>query len=202
MSDIGNRKMRTISTEFQTREDGEDLKIEGYFAVFDSVYEIAPGLSESIAPGAFTKTLSRDIRALTNHDTTLVLGRTKAHTLELREDNHGLWGSVTINPKDSDAMNLYERVKRGDVNQCSFGFDILEEETEFLENGDIHWTIKSVKLYEVSCCTFPAYEETSIAARKQDAEELKKRSLEAWKERTRKKLKGENEDGTQSVNAE
>lgn len=191
MSDIGNRKMRTISTEFKTREDGDDLKIEGYFAVFDSVYEIAPGLTESIAPGAFTKTLSRDIRALTNHDTTLVLGRTKAHTLELREDNHGLWGSVTINPKDSDAMNLYERVKRGDVDQCSFGFDIRSEDTDICEDGSIHWTIREVDLYEVSACTFPAYEETGISARAKERDEINQRALTAWKENARKKLKGE-----------
>lgn len=191
MSDIGKRKMRTISTEFQTREDGEGLKIEGYFAVFDSVYEMAPGLTESIAPGAFSKTLSRDIRALTNHDTTLVLGRTKAHTLELREDNHGLWGSVTINPKDSDAMNLYERVKRGDVDQCSFGFDIRSEDTDIREDGSIHWTIREVDLYEVSACTFPAYEETGISARAKERDEINQRALTAWKENARKKLKGE-----------
>lgn len=191
MSDIGNRKMRTISTEFQTREDGEDLKIEGYFAVFDSVYEMAPGLTESIAPGAFAQTLSKDIRALTNHDTTLVLGRTKAHTLELREDSHGLWGSVTINPKDSDAMNLYERVKRGDVDQCSFGFDIRSEDTDIREDGSIHWTIREVDLYEVSACTFPAYEETGISARAKERDEINQRALTAWKENARKKLKGE-----------
>lgn len=185
------RQMRSADAEFKTREDGEDLSIEGYFAVFNSNYDIGYGLSESIAPGAFDGTISDDVRALINHDTTLVLGRTAAHTLELRQDERGLWGRVAINPKDSDAMNLYERVKRGDVNQCSFGFDILDEETEFRDGGEIHWTIKAVKLYEVSCCTFPAYEETSIAARQRDAEELKKRSLEAWKESQRKRLKGE-----------
>lgn len=186
-----SRRMRTVSTEFQTREDGEALKIEGYFAVFDSVYDIAPGLSESIAPGAFTKTLSGDIRALTNHDTTLVLGRTKAHTLELREDSHGLWGSISINPKDADAMNLYERVKRGDVDQCSFGFDIRSEDTDIREDGSIHWTIREVDLYEVSACTFPAYEETSISARSQQRDEIQKRNMQAWRENARKKLKGE-----------
>lgn len=191
MGDIGNRKMRTIATEFKTREDGEDLKIEGYFAVFDSVYEMAPGLSESIAPGAFTNTLSKDIRALTNHDTTLVLGRTKAHTLELREDSHGLWGSITINPKDSDAMNLYERVKRGDVDQCSFGFDIRSEDTDIRGDGSIHWTLREVDLFEVSCCTFPAYEETSISARSHERDQIHERALTAWKENARKKLKGE-----------
>ncbi len=186
-----SRRMRTVSTEFQTREDGEALKIEGYFAVFDSVYEIGPGMSESVAPGAFSKTLSGDIRALTNHDTTLVLGRTKAHTLELREDSHGLWGSISINPKDADAMNLYERVKRGDVDQCSFGFDIRSEDTDIREDGSVHWTIREVDLYEVSACTFPAYEETSISARSQQRDEIQKRTMQAWRESAMKKLKGE-----------
>lgn len=186
-----SRRMRTVSTEFQTREDGEALKIEGYFAVFDSVYEIGPGMSESVAPGAFSKTLSGDIRALTNHDTTLVLGRTKAHTLELREDSHGLWGSISINPKDADAMNLYERVKRGDVDQCSFGFDIRSEDTDIREDGSIHWTIREVDLYEVSACTFPAYEETSISARSQQRDKIQKRTMQAWRESAMKKLKGE-----------
>lgn len=185
------RQMRTASANFTTREDGDALTIEGYFAVFNSNYDLGYGMSESIAPGAFDGTISDDVRALVNHDTTLVLGRTSAHTLELRQDEHGLWGRVAINPNDLDAMNLYARVKRGDVNQCSFGFDILDEETEFGEGDAVHWTIKAVKLYEVSCCTFPAYEETAIAARKQDAEELKKRSLEAWKEKTKKRLRGE-----------
>jgi HK97 family phage prohead protease len=160
MSDRNMRQLRTASTQFETREDGEKLFIEGYFAVFNSNYEIAPGMSESIAPGAFDNTLSGDIRALINHDTTLVLGRTKARTLELRTDAHGLWGKIEINPKDLDAMNLYERVKRGDVDQCSFGFDILSEETDFRDDGSVHWTIKEVRLYEVSVCTFPAYAET------------------------------------------
>lgn len=186
-----DRRMRTVSTEFLTREDGEDLKIEGYFAVFDSVYEIAPGMSESIAPGAFAKTLSGDIRALTNHDTTLVLGRTKAHTLELREDSHGLWGSIKINRNDADAMNLYERVKRGDVDQCSFGFNIRSEDTDIREDGSVHWTLRDVDLFEVSACTFPAYEETSISARNQQRDEIQKRSMQVWRENAMKKLKGE-----------
>ena len=167
--------MRTVGTNFVTREDSGDLIIEGYFAVFDSNYEIAPGLSESIAPGAFQNSLANDVRALTNHDTTLVLGRTKAHTLEISEDSRGLFGRIKINPNDQDAMNLYERVKRGDVDQCSFGFDIVSEDTEYLENGGMHWTIRDVILYEVSCCTFPAYEETSISARSAQRDEAMKR---------------------------
>ena len=192
-----NRQLRTASTEFQTREDGENLFIEGYFAVFNSNYDLGFGMSESIAPGAFTETLADDIRALVNHDTTLVLGRTSAHTLEVRQDEHGLWGKVTINPNDQDAMNLYARVQRGDVSQCSIGFDILDEETEYRDNGDVHWTIKKVKLWEISACTFPAYEETAISARAKDKEELEKRKTEAWKANMKKRIKGGTENGTQ-----
>ena len=188
MADIGNRQIRSTATDFQTREEGGELRIEGYFAVFNSNYEIAPGMSESIAPGAFSKTLGRDVRALINHDTTLVIGRNTAHTLDLREDEHGLWGSILINPNDTDAMNQYARTSRGDVNQCSFGFDIVDEETELREDGSVHWTIKEVILYEVSCCTFPAYTETNIAARAKERDEVQKRELEAWKAKQKARL--------------
>ena len=192
------RQTRSIASNFTTREDGEDLRIEGYFAVFNSNYEIGPGMSESIAPGAFSNTLSGDIRALVNHDSTLVLGRTSAHTLELREDEHGLWGRISINPKDTDAMNLYERVKRGDVSQCSFGFEIVREDTEIGEDGNVHWTIQEVRLHEVSCCTFPAYESTNISAREAQREEILARKAEAWRTKMKERLN----HGTQSNHAE
>ena len=185
-------QMRSSASQFTTREDGEELRIEGYFAIFNSNYKMFADASESIAPGAFTNALNDDIRALINHDTTLVLGRNTAGTLQLREDDKGLWGSIIINPKDSDALNIYARVQRGDVSQCSFGFDILDEETEFLDDGSVHWTIKAVKLYEVSICTFPAYEATSVDARMKDFEALKKRSNEAWRAKMLEKLKGVN----------
>ena len=182
------RVLQLRSGEFKTREDGEEMVIEGYFAVFNSNYEMWEGASESIAEGAFDSSLSNDIRGLTNHDTTLVLGRTKAHTLELKSDSHGLWGRITINPKDSDAVNTYERVKRGDVDQCSIGFMVKSEETDFRADGSIHWTITDVELFEVSVCTFPAYEETSVSARHRDADELKKRADEAWRLQMKERL--------------
>lgn len=197
MDRLQKREVRPIATQFTARDD-ENPTIEGYFAVFNSLYEIAPGMTESVAPGAFSRTLSGDIRALTNHDTTLVLGRTKAHTLELREDEHGLWGKISINPKDADAMNLYERVKRGDVDQCSFGFEIVSEESDFRADGSVHWTITDVNLFEVSACTFPAYSETNISARSEEKETMQKRELEAWKEKTRRRLK----NGTESPASE
>lgn len=185
------RQMRSIASKFETREDGGELYIEGYFAVFNSNYELWEGASESVATGAFTNTMGADVRALIDHETRLVLGRNKAGTLELREDSHGLWGKIRINPNDQDAMNLYERVKRGDVDQCSFGFDIVKEDTEIRDDGSIHWTIREVKLYEVSVVTFPAYEETSVSARKDDFEEIQKRKMDTWRSEAKKKLKGE-----------
>lgn len=183
------RQMRCRGTQFRAAETEGKKYIEGYFAVFGSTYELWPGATESIDPGAFDGALDDDIRALINHDTTLVLGRTKAGTLELKVDQKGLWGRAEINEKDQDAMNLCARVERGDVDQCSFGFDILEEDTKYNEDGSVHWTIKRVKLYEVSVVTFPAYEDTSVQAREKDYEQIKKRQTEKWKAERREKLK-------------
>lgn len=187
-----NRQLRSTLSQFTTREDGEELIIEGFFAVFNSNYEIWPGATESIAPGAFANTLGNDIRALINHDTTLVVGRNKAGTLDLREESRGLWGRIRINPNDQDALNVYERVKRGDVDQCSIGFNIVSEETEFLPDGSVHWTIREIDLWEVSICTFPAYEETSIAARKRDYDTVIEREKQKWRAEMTARLKGEN----------
>lgn len=198
-----NWQVREFKTEFQARADENgDHIIEGYFAVFNSVYDLGWGMSESIAQGAFTDTLSGDIRALVNHNADLVLGRTTAHTLSLTQDERGLWGRIVINPDDSDAMNLYARVQRGDVSQCSFGFDIVREDEEIRQDGTVHWTIREVKLYEVSCCTFPAYTETAITARKAQVAETKRKVCDAFKIRMRAKLKGERSNGTESTDAE
>lgn len=188
--DRQQRQMRSIASRFETREAAEGLFIEGHFAVFNTTYELWPGATESIAPGAFIGALDDDIRALIDHETRLVLGRNKAGTLELREDETGLWGRISINPNDVDAMNLYERVKRGDVDQCSFGFEITQEDSDIRSDGSVHWTIRKVKLYEVSVVTFPAYEETSVAARKQDFAEIQKRQTEHWRQQMVGRLKG------------
>ena len=194
--------------EFQTREAGDQLLIDGYFAVFGAEYWLWDSAFETIDPGAFSLEADTDVRALTNHDTTLVLGRTTAGTLQLRVDEHGLAGTIVINPKDQDAVNLYERVKRGDVSQCSFGFDILDEGSERREDGITVFHVKRVKLWEVSVCTFPAYEATGVEARKaeveeaerrlqelrereeREAEERRQQELADWREQMRTKLRG------------
>lgn len=189
------RTAMTRDADFLTREAEDGARyIEGYFAVFGGTYQLWDDVSETVDPGAFDLATDRDVRALTNHDTTLVLGRTMAGTLELRTDERGLWGSVKINEKDQDAVNLYERVKRGDVTQCSFGFDILTEQMENRTDGSTVFHLQKVKLYEVSVCTFPAYEETGVQARKKELDDMKKRKHEAWVAEMRARLKGEKKE--------
>lgn len=186
MMERRTRQTRTIDASFQTRDADGEKRIEGYFATFTGHYDMGPGVVERVDPHAFDDCLEDDIRCLIDHDTRLVLGRTKAGTLSLRVDEKGLWGSVLINPEDQDAMNLYARVQRGDVSQCSFGFDILQERDEWNEEtGEGTFTILAVKLYEVSCVTFPAYEDTSITARKRD---VQRHALDAWKKRMKARL--------------
>jgi len=183
-----DRQVRPVHAEFQTRDAEDGLHIRGYFAVFGGVYEIGPGMTESIDRHAFDKTLGGDIRMLINHDTTLVAGRTKAHTLELGVDEHGLWADGLVNPKDQDIMNAYARVDRGDVDQASFGFDIVSEETEIRNDGSIHWTITEVVLHEVSVCTFPAYKDTNVSVREAQRNELSEKRLDDWKQSARARI--------------
>lgn len=191
------RQLRSTPQQFRTRDDGDDLIIEGYFAVFDSPYVLWDGATEIVKPGAFAGCLSGDIRALIDHDTRLVLGRTKAGTLELREDARGLYGTIKINRDDADAMSLYARVQRGDVDQCSFGFDIEEETFVDLGGGQCRWEINKVNpLYEVSVVTYPAYEETAVKARHADLAEIQRRQAEAWKTKIKTRLTGGDNHGT------
>ena len=186
----------------ETRNDSDNLTVEGRFVVYNSDYQVWEGATESVAPGAFRNSITQDVRALYNHNNDIVLGRVSAGTLSLQDREDGLWGRITINPNDSDAMNAYERIKRGDVTGCSFGFNIKSETEERRNDGTVHWTITEVDpLFEVSPCTFPAYEATHISARKKDLDATEKRMLEVRKEELRRKLKG-GSNGTESVNAE
>ena len=186
------RQTRSRTAQFRAQREDGVRRISGYFAVFDDVYEMWPGVTESIDPHAFDNALSSgdDVRTLIDHLTHLVLGRTVSGTLRLRVDGKGLWGDIDINDDDTDATNLYARVDRGDVNQCSFGFDILDEERSVNEvTGDVHYTIKAVKLYEVSVCTFPAYKGTGVEARAEREKEIKRREFNEWRENQRRRLK-------------
>lgn len=180
-------------SEVTTRSDDAGSPIlEGYFARYDDVYAVCDGATESIQRGAFTEAIKGDVRALYNHNTDIVLGRTSAGTLTLRDTDVGLWGSITINPKDSAAVDAYQRIVRGDITGCSFGFDIPDDgqTANVKDDGTVHWTItKVMPLYEVSPVAFPAYKATYVEARSRELEHIKRCELESWKERTKEHIK-------------
>jgi HK97 family phage prohead protease len=157
------------------RVEGGDsgAHIRGYAAVFNSLSEPlglwGPPVREKIRPGAFSKTLREaDIRALWNHDPSYVLGRNKAATLSLAEDARGLAVDVTP-PETQWARDLAVSMRRGDVNQMSFGFQVVRDEWEKGHDAvgaeNVTRTLVEVKLFDVSVVTFPAYPTTSAGMR-------------------------------------
>lgn len=193
------RVMRMRDATVRERDGGRYL--EGYFAVFGEPYQVCAGWVETISPGAFARYLAtgQDVKVLWNHDTNVVLGSTANGTASLREDETGLFGSVLINDKDQDAVNAHARVERGDVDGCSFGFEIARQEEWWDDDGIYHTRIMEVDpLYEVSPCTFPAYTSTSISARAAQTlvearEKLERAQAERrrqWREQMLARVKG------------
>ena len=148
----------------EVRLDGTESapKITGYAAVFNTWTDIGGWFRESIRPGAFAKTIKEnDVRALMNHDENFVLGRNKAGTLKLREDQKGL--SVEIDPVPATwADDLLKSMRRGDVNQMSFGFTVNKSEVDYEKDERV---LVDVTLFDVSVVTFPAYPTTSAQVR-------------------------------------
>lgn len=150
-----------------TNEGGaEQKRIDGYAAVFDSWSVDLGGFRERIANGAFTKTLQEaDVRGLLNHDPNYVLGRKKAETLTLQEDNKGL--HILATPPDTQwARDLLVSIGRGDINQMSFGFRTIKDAWYRVKGMDL-WerTLLEVELLDVSVVTFPAYPATEAGLR-------------------------------------
>ena len=185
--------LRSRRTEFKTRAaaDGEGPVIEGYFIVFNQPYYIDPYMEEIVLPGAIDeRTDTSDVRALVDHLPHLVLGRNTANSLSYSFDETGCFASVNLNEADSDAMNLYARVQRGDVDQASFGFD--EDEVTYVDfpDGRVRREIRHIaKLWELSVCTFPAYEQTYVSARSRLTEELRRHETDAKKKDLKRRLK-------------
>ena len=190
---MNNRKSlqaRDIGQLDNNQEATDKKIISGYFIVFDTETELYPGVREEVSPDALVGVGLSDVKALIDHDTAKVLGRTKANTLSLSVDSKGLYGEIIVNESDQEAMNLYSRVQRGDVDQCSFGFEILNEEMIQNSDGTVKFIIKSINLYEVSVVTFPAYQETAVEARSKQIEDAQKRTLQARKDELKEKLNG------------
>ena len=180
---------RAHSGQFQTRSEEGALRLSGYFAVFNQPYFVNDYEEEIIAPGAFDDCDMSDVRALIDHHAERVLGRNTVDTLTLSIDDTGLYGEILINPNDADAVNLHARVQRGDVDQASFGFDEQAVEYEDLDDGRVRRTVRKIaKLWEVSVCTFPAYEQTIVEARKRKRPTDAKAEVERKKEKLKRRL--------------
>lgn len=178
------------SLDLNANDEAAEKIISGYFIVFNSETELYEGCFEEIAPESFDNVDLSDVRALIDHETSKVLGRTKPGTLTLSVDAKGVYGEIKVNENDTEAMNLYSRVQRGDVDQCSFGFNILDEAMETRDDGSYKFTIKAIELFEVSVVTFPAYADTAVEARSKQIENMEKRELLAKKSKLEEKLNG------------
>jgi HK97 family phage prohead protease len=193
MKQVNRQKnIRDFRTSFQITRDEQtpdERVVEGYFALYESETELWEGSYEIISKGAFDNTLNKDVRALWNHNTQYVLGRSKNGSLQLKADDKGLFGTIKL-PNTQYANDLYELVSRGDIDQASFGFNIIDEELEELASGGYRWRIKDIDLHEISVVTFPAYENTTVQAREKQVEQLQQRKMQEKKDALSKRLKG------------
>lgn len=159
--------------ELALRAEGDEQKpiIEGDAAVFGVETVVGRWFREKIRAGAFTRVLSEkpDVIAVFNHDWTYVLGRTTAGTLRLEETEKALRYTVDVNPADSQAMSVWEKVRRGDVSQASFAFTVRKEEwTEPADDSEqlaLREIVEIGKLYDVGPVPFGQYPEASAQAR-------------------------------------
>lgn len=171
---MSERERRVMTGQMEARADDSGArKLTGYAALFNSETKIGSWFREVIEPGAFKDAIARpdDVRALFNHDPNFVLGRNVAGTMTLEEDSRGLKYTVTL-PDTQVARDLWTSVERGDVSQSSFAFAVDAEEWREMTSDVPLRVVKSVRLYDVSPVTYPAYNETSVSARSQ-AETLK-----------------------------
>jgi uncharacterized protein len=170
--EIEMRFLPIEKTELRAVEANGNPVLEGYAAVFNVWMDDEWwGFRENIARGAFAETIKSDnVRVNFNHDPNHVLGTTLNQTLTLREDDHGLFQTTTINPDDPDAMSVYSKVKRGDVRGQSFAFQVEELNWKEEEGKVPERTLVRVKLFDVGPVTFPAYEQTDVTAAKRSLE--------------------------------
>jgi HK97 family phage prohead protease len=161
------RNFEISELKVETRAEGSKRVLTGHAAVFNTLSPDLGGFREQILPGAFSAAVNEDdVRALFNHDPNFVLGRNKAGTLSLSEDNTGL--AVSIDPPDTQfARDLIVSVERGDITQMSFGFVVMPDgqRWDYDNAGDTIRTLTNLRLFDVSLVTYPAYPTTDIALR-------------------------------------
>jgi HK97 family phage prohead protease len=123
--------------------------------------------SETVRGGAFTRTLKSkpDVRFLVNHDG-LPLARTKSlpENLTLNEDSTGLAIRAILDATDPDVRRLVPKMQRGDLDQMSFAFGVVDEEWSD-DNKNRSLTELSLTGGDVSIVTYPANPNASISLR-------------------------------------
>lgn len=179
---------RTIDNKFEgaIRLDGEgdSREIVGVAAVYydgteRTEYKLWGNVIERIDRKAFRRALAEkhDVRGLKNHDSNLVLGRSKSGTLILEEKDDGLHYRIT--PSESSVYRDTQiELERGDIDGSSFQFIVTDEQITRDDDRDIVVrTVLDVTLIDVGPVTFPAYTATSSGVRA--AQEEAERILEA-----------------------
>jgi HK97 family phage prohead protease len=163
---------RTYSVrDVEARADDSGMRLAGYAAVFNDASVPLP-FKESIAPGAFRKTLSEtpDVRMLINHEG-LPVARTKNGTLKLEEDDRGLRFEADL-ADTQEGRDIYELVKRGDVDQMSFAFRVIRQKWNDDRSRRV-LTEVSLADGDVSVVTYPAYPTTTVEAREHIKQAMK-----------------------------
>lgn len=149
----------------EMRAAGDELVVEGYAAVFNSVTNIGPFM-ERIAPGAFSNVLNDDVRFLVNHDG-VPLARTSNGTMTLTEDDKGLYYRAVLSDTQA-GRDLYTMIKRGDISQSSFAFTIGKES---IDDDGVRVIERVASLIDTSAVTYPAYQAATVTARAEERKE-------------------------------
>ena len=142
----------------------ESRTVEGYASVFNSMSEDLGGFREIILPGAFSNVLDNDVRALYNHDSNYLLARTTSGTLELKEDEKGLYYRFEM-PNTSYGNDMLELFRRGDLTQSSFGFTVEKDNWRMEDGQQVRYIERVGSLFDVSPVVFPAYSQASSGLR-------------------------------------
>lgn len=164
IENIDGAERRTLTETVEFREEETDKFFEGHAFVYGAIADLG-GFTEEIAKGAADDVLKDDVRGLLNHGEDMVLGRTKAGTMQLVNDEKGLRYKIKYNPNDPDHVRAMEKVKRGDISQSSFAFRTKDDKWEVRNGKDHRTVVKLSRLIDVSMVTYPAYNNTTVAAR-------------------------------------
>jgi HK97 family phage prohead protease len=154
---------RRAWAECRAEASDNGRKIKGHAVVFGSLSVDLGGFRELIAPEAVDRTLNEamDVRALIDHDSAKVIGRTRSGTLRLRKDSRGLHVEIEPDEEISYARDLMRAVARGDISGMSFGFRVLDDVWNYDDKTPIR-TVTDMKISEVSVVSFPAYTMTDV----------------------------------------